>query len=142
RLWSGLAVPNRALAIACAPLPRLGASCDDEARRALRRHSEGEGVKRRRRRRADLRTYVAARDRIDLAVEQAPFLQRDDVDFVEGAKPLLGERSRRAQLAGAERRQRPARLGDQALDTLEALLQRHWASELHALHGVTRQRRN
>src|SRR5262249_53031512 len=93
------------------------------------------------RRRIDLRTYVAARNRIDLAVEQTPLLQRDDVDFVEGAKALLGERSRRAQLAGAERRQRPAGLGDQPLDPLETLLQRHWAVESPALDSVTRKRR-
>src|SRR5215510_11946365 len=89
----------------------------------------------------DLRTHIAARNRIDLAVKQAPFLQRDDVDLVEGAKALLGERSRRAQLASAERRQRPAGLGDQPLDSLEALLQRHWAVESHTLDSVTRERR-
>src|SRR5262245_9257653 len=90
----------------------------------------------------DLRTHIAARNRIDLAIKQAPFLQRDDVDLVEGAKALLGERSRRAQFAGAKRRQRPAGLGDQPLDPLEALLQRHWAVESHALDRVSRERRS
>src|SRR5262249_62101572 len=82
---------------------------------------------------------IAAPDRIDLAVEQAPFLQRDDIDFVERAKALLGERGRRAQFARTKRRQRPARLDDQPLDPLEPLLERHRRAESHALDGMSRQ---
>ena len=99
-------------------------------------------MKRRLRRRVDLRTHVAARDRIDLAVEQAPFLQGDHVDFVEGAKALLRERRRRAQFAGAERRQRPPRLGDHSLDALETRFEGHGGAKTHALDGMTRQRRD
>ena len=94
-------------------------------------------MERRLRRRINLGAHITARNRIDLTVKQAPFLQRDDVDFVEGAKALLGEWSGRAQFAGAERRQRPAGLGDQPLDPLETLLQRHWAVESYALNRIT-----
>src|SRR5262249_45891960 len=41
-----------------------------------------------------------------------------------------------------KRRQRPARLGDQPLDPLEPLLERHRLAESHALDGMSRQRRN
>src|SRR5262249_1298958 len=99
-------------------------------------------VDRRFRRWIDLGTHIAARNRIDLAVEQAPFLQRDDIDFVERAKALLGERSRRAQFARTKRRQRPARLGDQPLDPLKPLLERHRGAESHALDAMPRYRRN
>ena len=95
-------------------------------------------MERRFRRRIDLGTNVAARNRVHLAVEQTPLLQRDDIDFVEGAEALFGERSGRTQFAGTERRQRPAGLRDQMLDALEALLERHRVAESHALNGMTR----
>src|SRR5262249_62311351 len=74
--------------------------------------------------------------RIDLAVVNAPLAECHHVDLVEGAKPLLGERRGRAQLAGAERGERPSRLGDDTLDAREALLERHRIAEAHALDLV------
>src|SRR3954465_11007367 len=84
-----------------------------------------------------LGAHIAARDGVDLAVEQAPFLQRDDVDLVEGTKALLGERRGRAQLAGAERRERPAGFLDVALHMREPFPQRQRLAEAHPPRRVS-----
>src|SRR5262249_30149564 len=89
-LGAAFAAPDGAFAVASASLPRLGAARDHEARRAIGvGGGEREGVKARLRRRIDVGTYIAARDWIDLAVEQAPLLQGDHVAFVEGAEALF-----------------------------------------------------
>src|SRR5215472_18555831 len=89
RLGTAFAAPDGAFAVASTSLPGLGAARDHEARRGIGGgNGEREGVKARLRRRIDLGTHIAARDRIDLAIEQAPLLQGDHVAFVEGAKAL------------------------------------------------------
>src|SRR5262245_48496765 len=98
-------------------------------------------MKRRLRRWGDLRADIAARDRISLAVVDPPLLQRDDVDLFEGTEALLGEWRRRAQLAGAERRERPAGLGDDPFDPLKAMLQWNRRAEAHATDCMARHRR-
>src|SRR5262249_10112112 len=88
-----LAAPYRALTITRAALARLAAAGDDEALgRLCRLHGVREGVERRLGRRRNLGTHIAARHRIDRAVEQAPFAEGDHIDLVEGAKAILGER--------------------------------------------------
>src|ERR1700738_3581446 len=67
-------------------------------------------MKTRFRRRIELRTDIAARDRVDAVLHDPPFDQRLDVDFVEGLKTVFREWRGRAQFAGAECRQRPAAL--------------------------------
>ena len=114
------------------PLPAI-----DERRLGVRRRlGVAEGVERRLGRRIDRRADIAARHRIGLAVEDRPALQRADVDLVEGGKPAFGEGRGRAQLAGAERRQRPAGRADDLLDAAKALVERHRAAELHAHDAV------
>src|SRR5262249_8893882 len=139
----GFTVPHGAFAVSCAALPRLAAARDHEARRGVAGgDGEGERVERGLSRRVDLGAHVAARDRIHLSVEQAPLLQRDHVDFVEGAKALLGEGGGRAQFAGAEGRQRAAGCTDDALDACEAFRERHRRTEAHALDRVAALRRS
>jgi hypothetical protein len=84
---------------------------------------------------ADLGADVAARDRIGscLLVEDAPAGERGDVNLVEGAEAVIGERRRRPELARAEGRQRPPARLDDLLDALEALHQWHGIAERHAL---------
>src|SRR5262249_20744075 len=75
RLGTTFAAPDGAFAVAAASLPRLGAARDHETRRGIGvGGGERERVKARLRRRIDVWTHIAARDRIDLAVEQAPLL--------------------------------------------------------------------
>src|SRR5262249_9156471 len=61
-----------------------------------------------------------------------PFAQRSGVDLVEGAKAVLGEGFGRAQLTGAERRQRPAGAADRVGDLRKAWRERHRAMKAHA----------
>ena len=143
RVGAAFAPAHDALAVATLAGPRLRAAGDHEARRRLRGgHGEREGVERRLGRPADLRTDIGARHRIGLAVEHAPLLQRDDVLPVEFDEAGVGELAGRAQLASAERRQRPAAFANVLLDALEALQQRHRLAELHALDFVSRHRRD
>ena len=79
---------------------------------------------------------VAAGDRVDVAVHQAPAPQGLDVDGVEVAEALLGERLGRAQLARAERAHRAADRGEVTLDRGEAFSQRHDSVEAHALDAM------
>jgi hypothetical protein len=132
-----LAAPHGALAVARAALARLAAARDDEAfRRRRRRHGVRKGMERRLGRRRDLGAHIAARHRIDGAVEQAPVAQRHHVDLVEGAEALLREGRGRAQLAGAERGERAAGRADDAFDAREALRERHRLAEAHALDRI------
>src|SRR5438093_13215721 len=99
-LRADIAVAHRALGIARIAFLRLAAACDDETRRrALARPRERKGVERRLRRRVDLRTDIAARDRIGFAVIDAPLRQRLDVVQVEIAESFVGEGGRRTQFA-------------------------------------------
>src|SRR5712691_6290383 len=107
-----------------------------------RRDREREGVERWFRRRIDLRAHVAARDRVGPAVEQAPLGERRDIDLVEGAKAVLGERRRRTKLAGAQRRERPAGGADYGRDALEPLRQGYGIPEPDAADCVIGQRRD
>src|SRR5690606_21793568 len=96
-------------AVVAVALGHLGAAGDHErARRVGRRHRVGESMKARLPGRVDLGADVAARDRIALAVDDAPLAQHLDIRTIERAKALLGELPRRAQLAGTERGERPA----------------------------------
>src|ERR1700750_1711693 len=90
-------------------------------------------MKTRFRRRIELRTDIAARDRVDVVLHDPPFDQRLDIDFVEGLETLFREWRGRAQLAGAERRQRPARRLDDLRNLLKALAPREHARETHPL---------
>src|SRR5262249_48738349 len=114
----------------------------ESGHRLRRRDREREGMKRRLRRRVDIGAYVAARDRIDATVEQPPFAQGRDVSFVEGAKTVLGEWSRRAQFARAERGERPARHRNVMRDALEPVRERHGFAKAHAPDLVARQGRD
>src|SRR5262249_47014829 len=92
--------------------------------------------------RVDLGTHIAARDRVHLAVEQAPFFEGEDIDLVERTKTLLGEGRGGAQLAGAERCQRTSGLDDVAFDLLEARLEWDQHVKSHALEHMVRKRRD
>src|SRR5262249_3941938 len=131
------------LAVACSAFSRLATAGNHEAG-GLVVGSDGEGksVQRRLRRRIDGRTDIAARNRVHLAVEQAPFLECHDITLVEFTKALFGKLRGRAQLACAKRRQWPPRPRDQSLDLLKTLLERHEPAQSHALDGVPRQRRD
>ena len=95
-----LAAANDPLAIACSAFSRLAAAGNHEAGGlAVGNDGEGKSVQRRLRGRIDGRTDVAARNRVHLAVEQPPFLERHDIALVECAKALLGKLRGRAQLA-------------------------------------------
>jgi hypothetical protein len=71
--------------------------------------------------RINLGTHIAARDRIGVTLHHAPLAQRAGVDLVERPKSILGERGGRAQLAGAECRQRLPCGADRLLDARKAL---------------------
>ena len=133
-LGAEVAVAHRALRVARVAFLRLAAARDHKARRrTLARPRKRKGVERRLGRRIDLRTDIAARHRIGLAVVNAPFRQRLDVVQVEIAKSLVGECRGRSQFAGAERRQRPARCLNVFCDLRKALGQRHQLVETHPL---------
>src|SRR5207344_3427273 len=81
----------------------------------------------------DLRADVAARDRIDDAIEQPPFRERLYIALVEDSKPVLGKRGRRAQLAGAKRCQRPSRASNIFRDLDKTFGKRQQFVEMHPL---------
>src|SRR5262245_50297582 len=113
-------------------LLHFAAAGDDEGgRRIGGRRGVGESVERWLRGRIDLRTHVAARDRIDFVLEQAPLGERADIDLVEGAEFRLAERRGRAQLAGAERSSRPSRSGQDGTDPRKTLGKRHRSLKPH-----------
>src|SRR5712671_3643764 len=85
-------VAHDTLGIAAAAAARFGAAGDHEGRRrALARAGERECIERRLGRRIDLRADIAARHRIDSAVEQAPLRQRFYVMLVEGSEAIFSE---------------------------------------------------
>src|SRR5215469_8782771 len=93
-------------------------------------------------RRIDFRTDIAARDWVYPADIHPPFAEGNHVRLVEFAKALLGKLPGRTQLAGAERRKRPAgRLGDR-FDSSKALHQRRRRAKAVALYFEARGRRN
>jgi len=81
--------------------------------------------------------YVARR--IDAVLHDAPGDQGLDIDVIESPESFLGERRRRTQLAGAERRERPACGFDDFRDPLKSSLERHRIGEAHALDCKTRE---
>ncbi len=72
-------------------------------------------------RRVDFRTDIAARDRIHAVPHHPPFDQRFDIGLVESLKTVFRKRRGRTQLAGAERRQRPAGSLDNLRDLFKTL---------------------
>ncbi len=90
-------------------------------------------MKARLRRRIDLRADIAARDRVHFVAVHAPLAKRDHVGFVEFAKALLGKLPGRAELAGAERGERPAGRSNDGFDPGKALHQRHRRAKATAL---------
>ena len=114
---------------------RLAAPRDVEARpRAdARRDGVREGVHARPRRRVDRRTHVRARDRVGSRSDDPPSLECADVGAVERGKPLLGEGRRRADLARAEGRPRPAEGRQVGLNGAKTVVERHGTQETRAL---------
>ena len=88
-------------------------------------------------RRIEFRADVAARNRIDLIAHQTPLAERLDVHRVEVAETLLGERRRRAQLACAQCGVRAPCIGEETLNSPEALAQPENARESHPLDTET-----
>src|SRR6185295_4799885 len=90
-----IAIANHAFGIGAVAFLRLPAPGDRKSRhRAGGRTHETERVKRRLGRWIDLGADIAARDRIGLAVIDAPFRQRLYIMLVEFEKALIGEGSR------------------------------------------------
>src|SRR5262245_7355297 len=108
-LGTCLAVSHCTLGIACAPLARLAAAGDDEARHRVRRfNGEAERVKRRLGGRIDFRADIASRHGIAVIFHDAPIAKGHDVASVELAKAVVAEWRGRAQFARAEGGQWPA----------------------------------
>src|SRR5260370_23207919 len=93
-------------------------------------------------RRVDFRTDIAARHRIDAVLHPPPFDQRFDIGLVEGSKTVFRERRGRAQLAGAERRQRPAGSLDDLRDLFKTLLQWNNIPQAYPLDAADGKRRH
>src|SRR5262245_32924382 len=133
---TGLAVAYRALAIERTAFAGLAAAGHHEAccrRRRWQRKSKG--VEARFARRRNFWTDVAARHRIAalLAVVNPPLFQGANVGLVEGAKASVRKRGGRAQLASAERAQRPSAAGYDCGDACETAGQRYRRGKAHAL---------
>src|SRR5690606_12449349 len=77
-------------------------------------------------------------DRVRVTLDDAPALERAGVDLGELAEALLGERGRRAQLAGAEGRVRAPEGREVLLDQVEAFAQRHDTREPRPLDAKAR----
>src|SRR5260370_38099046 len=82
-LWADVAARDDTLEIILMPLRHFAAPGDDErGRRVGDPNREPEGVKRRLRRRIDLRADVAARPRIDPVLAQAPLGDRACINLL------------------------------------------------------------
>src|SRR6478672_951333 len=115
-LGRGVVQPHDAIRVGLAGRPRFATTGKNEGATSsalfasLRRHGIRESVHYRRGWLVVHGTHVGARDRVYwlvAALVDAPALQDCYVGFVELIKTLLGERRRRAQLAGCESAGRP-----------------------------------
>src|SRR6185295_5261223 len=80
--------------------------------------------------------HIAAGDRIPVILDDAPALQRSDIEPVEASEAFIRERGGRAQLASAEGRGCKAALMKVALDTRETRFERNRIAETQPLNPV------
>src|SRR5882724_5857173 len=138
---TGVTWANDMVAVVRLAFDRLAAAGNDErCRRPLRRHRVAESMEAWFGGRIDFWTDVAARDGIDAIPHDSPFDQGLDVNLVECLETLFRKRRRRAQLAGAERRERTSGRLEDCRDPVKTGLQGYRIREPHALDGVAGQR--